>query len=266
MADLAAMDLLVVGLCFVFGIVFGSFANVVIHRVPRDESLVKPPSECPKCETPLQWRDNIPVLSWLLLGRKCRHCGEPISVRYPLVELGSGLLFAAIGARFGLDWALPGFLLYGWTLFVIGVIDARTRRIPNRLTYPLTPVLLVLVAGAALLNAEPGWALRAVFGGLVSFLILMTMAVVNPRGMGMGDVKLAAFIGIGLGYLGWGHVVLGLFGSFLLGGVVAIVLLVLRSRGRKDVIPFGPYLAAGAIVAVLVGRPLIEGYLELLAP
>lgn len=260
------MDPLVVGLCFVFGLVFGSFANVVIHRVPREESLVKPPSECPSCETPLQWRDNIPVLSWLLLGRTCRHCGEPISVRYPLVELGSGLLFAGVGARLGLDWALPAFLLYAWTLFVLAVIDARTRRIPNRLTYPLTPTLLVLLVGAALLNGEPGWALRSALAGVLAFMLLLTIAVINPRGMGMGDVKLAAFIGLGLGYLGWGHLVLGLFGSFLLGGVVAIVLLVVRARGRKDVIPFGPYLAAGAIVTVLVGQPVITGYLELLAP
>lgn len=259
------MDPLVVGLCFLFGLVFGSFANVVIHRVPRDESLVKPPSECPQCETPLQWRDNIPVLSWLLLRRKCRHCGEPISVRYPLVELTTGLLFAGVGARFGLDWALPGFLLFVWTLFVLGMIDARTRRIPNRLTYPLTPVLVILIAGAAFLNGETGWAVRAMVAGVVAFLLLLTMAVINPRGMGMGDVKLAAFIGVGLGYLGWGHLVLGLFGSFLLGGVVAIALLALRARGRKDVIPFGPYLAAGAIITVFVGGPLVAGYMDLLA-
>lgn len=259
------MDPLVVGLCFLLGLVFGSFANVVIHRVPRDESLVKPPSECPQCETPLQWRDNIPVLSWLLLGRTCRHCGEPISVRYPLVELATGLLFAGVGARFGLDWALPGFLLFAWTLFVLGMIDARTRRIPNRLTYPLTPVLVVLIAGAAFLNGETGWAVRSMVAGVVAFLLLLTMAVINPRGMGMGDVKLAAFIGVGLGYLGWGHLVLGLFGSFLLGGVVAIALLALRARGRKDVIPFGPYLAAGAIITVFAGEPLVSGYMDLLA-
>lgn len=258
------MDPLVVGVCFVFGLAFGSFANVVVHRVPRDESLVKPPSECPSCETPLAWRDNIPVLSWLLLRRACRHCGEPISVRYPLVEVATGLLFAGVGARFGLDWALPGFLLYAWTLLVLAVIDARTRRIPNRLTYPLTPVLVVLIAGAAYLNGEPGWALRAALAGLVAFLLLLTVAVVNPRGMGMGDVKLAAFIGVGLGYLGWGHVVLGLFGSFLLGGVVAIALLVARARGRKDLIPFGPYMAAGALITVFVGEPLIAAYLETL--
>ncbi|HVL99283.1 MAG TPA: prepilin peptidase [Egibacteraceae bacterium] len=258
------MDLVVVGLCFVFGLAFGSFANVVIHRVPRDESLVKPPSECPKCATPLQWRDNIPIVSWLLLRGRCRHCGEPISARYPLVELATGLLFAGVGARFGLDWALPGFLLFAWTLFVLAVIDAHTRKIPNRLTYPLTPVLLALIVSAALLHGQPGWALRAVLGGVAAFLVLLAMALANPRGMGMGDVKLAAFIGIGLGYLGWGHVVLGVFAGFLFGGVVAIALIVVRARGRKDVIPFGPYLAAGALVTVLVGGPLIDGYRSML--
>ncbi len=260
------MDPLVVALCFVFGLAFGSFANVVIHRVPRGESLVQPPSECPHCETPLSWRDNVPILSWLALRAKCRHCGEPISLRYPLVELLTALLFAGVGARFGLDWALPGFLLFAWTLFVLAVIDSRTRRIPNRLTYPLTPALLVLLVAAAFLHGQPGWALRAVIGGLVAFLLLLTMAVLNPRGMGMGDVKLAAFIGVGLGYIGWGHVILGIFAGFLLGGLVAIGLLVVRARGRKDHIPFGPYLAAGALLALLVGGPVIDGYLSLLAP
>lgn len=242
------------------GLVFGSFANVVIKRVPANESLVKPPSECPKCETPLQWRDNIPLLSWLLLRRRCRHCKEPISARYPLVELGTAVVFAAVGARLGLDWALPGFLLFAWTLLVLAVIDAGTRRIPNRLTYPLTPTLLVLLGGAALLHAQPGWALRALLGGFIAFGLLLSMALVNPRGMGMGDVKLAAFIGIGLGYLGWDHLLLGVFAGFLLGGVVASALLIGQARGRKDAIPFGPYLAAGAIVALLAGGPLIDGY------
>lgn len=260
------MDLLVVGLCFIFGLAFGSFANVVIQRVPRTESLVKPPSECPKCLTPLQFRDNVPLVSWLLLRGKCRHCGEPISARYPLVELATALLFAGIGARFGVDWALPAFLLYAWTLLVLAVIDAHTRKIPNRLTYPLTPTLLVLLGAAAFLQGQPGWLLRAVIAGLLAFFLLFTMAVINPGGMGMGDVKLAAFLGLGLGYLGWGHVVLGLFAGFLVGGVTAIGLLVVRRRSRKDLIPFGPYLAVGALLAVLAGRPLIDGYLAWLSP
>lgn len=258
------MDGLVVGLCFLFGLAFGSFANVVIHRVPRHESLVKPPSECPHCETPLGWRDNIPIVSWLVLRARCRHCGAPISARYPIVELATAVLFAAIGARIGLDWALPGFLLFGWTLLVLAVIDANTRLIPNRLTYKLLPALAVLMVGAALLQGEPGVALRTLAAGGAAFFVLLSIALVNPRGMGMGDVKLAAFIGVGLGYLSWGHLFFGIFVGFLLGGVIAIVLLLATSRTRKDLIPFGPYLAGGALVALLLGDQLIAGYLRMI--
>jgi leader peptidase (prepilin peptidase) / N-methyltransferase len=254
---------MLVAVCFVLGLLVGSFANVVIHRVPEGASIVRPPSACPGCGQQIRPRDNVPVLSWLVLRGRCRSCGEGISARYPAVELVSGLLFAATAARIGLDWALPAYLLFAWTLLVIAVIDARTRRIPNRLTYPLTPALLVLLVAAAFASAEPGWALRAVLGGLAAFGVLFALALISPRGMGMGDVKLAAFIGLGLGYLGWGHVVLGVFGGFVLGGVVAIGLLAARIRSRKDPIPFGPYLAAAALLAVLVGGPLIDGYQRL---
>lgn len=248
--------------CGVLGLIFGSFANVVIHRVPAGESLSSPPSTCPSCGNRIKPYDNIPVVSWLVLRGRCRHCGEQISPRYPLVELSMGLLFAAVGARIGLDWTLPGFLLFTWLLVVVAVIDAYTRKIPNRLTYPLTPALLVLMVAAAFLNGEPGQALAALLGGLGGFVALLILALIQPKGMGMGDVKLAGFIGIGLGYLGWGHVVLGLFGGFLLGGVISMVLMLTRTRGRRDLIPFGPYLSGGALLALLAGRPIIDAYLR----
>jgi leader peptidase (prepilin peptidase) / N-methyltransferase len=182
------------------------------------------------------------------------------SIASPLVELATGVAFASVGARVGWDPALPAFLLYAWTLLVVAVIDARTRRIPNRLTYPLTPALIALFTVAALLDGDPAAAGRAVLGGAVAFAALFVLAVISPRGMGMGDVKLAGFIGVGLGYLGWGHVLLGVFGAFVLGGIVAIALLALRLRGRKDLLPFGPYLAASAILALLLGHPLLDGY------
>lgn len=250
--------------CGVLGLVFGSFANVVIHRVPAGQSLSSPPSTCPGCGHRIKPYDNIPIVSWVLLRGRCRHCDAPISPRYPLVELAMALLFAGVGARVGLDWTLPGFLLFTWLLVVVALIDAATRKIPNRLTYPLTPALLVLMVAAAFLNGEPGRALASVLGGLGGFVGLLILALIQPRGMGMGDVKLAGFIGIGLGYIGWGHVVLGLFGGFLLGGVTAIVLLLARSRGRRDLIPFGPYLSAGAILALLVGQPIIDAYVATL--
>jgi leader peptidase (prepilin peptidase)/N-methyltransferase len=198
----------------------------------------------------------------VLLRGRCRTCGAPISVTYPLVELASALVFAAVGWRIGLTWTLPAFLLFAWLLVAVTVIDVQTHRIPNRLTYPLTPALLALLVVGAALDGTPGAALRAAFGGVVAFSLLLVLALINPRGMGMGDVKLAAFIGIGLGYLGWGHIWLALFTAFFGGGVIAGILLLLGRRGRKDHLPFGPWLALGALAALLVGQPVIETYLR----
>lgn len=251
----------------VFGLLFGSFGNVVIHRVPLGKSVARPPSACPGCDTPIQPRDNVPVLSWLVLRGKCRHCGEPISARYPIVELTGGLMFAAVGYWLAaMDppdyWALPGMLLFAWMLLVVTAIDLDTKKIPNRLTYPLTPALLVLLVGAALLNGEPGVALRVVLGGLAAFGFLFLLALVYPRGMGMGDVKFAAFLGMGLGYVSWGAVVVGLFGAFLLGGVISTAVLATGRKGRKEQIPFGPFLALGSFLALFAGPPLVDAYLR----
>lgn len=245
------------------GLVFGSFANVVIARVPSGQSVVRPRSACPQCGAAVRGRDNVPVVSWLALGRRCRDCDAPISGRYPLVEVTGAGLFVAVAARFGLDWALPAYWLFAWTLLCLTAIDLEHYRIPNRLTYPLTPVLAVLLVAAAFVSGEPDVALRTVFGSLAGFATLLLIALINPRGMGLGDVKLAAFLGLGLGYLGWGHLVLGLFASFLLGGLVAVVVLLARLRDRKGHIPFGPWLAAGSMLTVLAGEPLIDWYLRL---
>lgn len=254
------MEAYLIAACGALGLLLGSFANVVIMRVPESGSVVSPPSACPGCRARISARDNVPVVSWLLLRGRCRHCQEAISVRYPLVEAAMAAVFAAVAWRVGLDWALPAFLLFAWMLVVVAVIDARTRRIPNRLTYPLTPALLVLFVLAGLLAGSPQTALRALLGGLAAFGALLALALISPRGMGMGDVKLGASIGIALGYVGWGHVVLGLATGFFLGGVIAVALIVLRVRGRRDHIPFGPYLAAGALATLLTGSEIIAAY------
>ncbi len=247
---------------FVLGLVFASFGNVVIHRVPAGESVVRPPSACPTCGSRIGPRDNIPVLSWLLLRGRCRSCETRISPRYPAVELAGGVLFVAMYLRFGLHPVLPGYLLLVWALLCVALIDAETRRIPNAITYRLAPALLVLIGGGALLDGDPGAALRCLLGGLAAFGALLLLALISPQGMGMGDVKLAASLGIGLGYLGWGHVLLGVFGGFVLGGAVSLVLLALRLRTRKDLLPFGPYLAVATVTTVLFGRELIDAYLR----
>ena len=257
---------MLVAFCGLLGLIFGSFANVVIYRVPREESLSSPPSACPTCGNRIKAYDNIPVVSWVLLRGRCRNCGKPISPRYPLIEVVFGLAFAGVAWRIGLDWSLAGFLLFAWLLIVVAVIDAQTRKIPNRLTYPLTPALLVLLVAAAVLAGEPQRALQAVIGGAGGFVALLVLALIQPKGMGMGDVKLAGFIGIGLGYLSYAHVVLGLFGGFFVGAVGGIALLALRALSggslRNQKIPFGPYLAVGALLALLFGEPLIAAYLR----
>ncbi|MPZ74328.1 MAG: prepilin peptidase, partial [Nitriliruptorales bacterium] len=250
------MDAAVTAACGLLGLLVGSFANVVIQRVPAGESIVSPPSACPNCGNRIAPRDNIPIASWLLLRGRCRNCKAPISPEYPIVEVLMAVVFAAVGARVGADWSLPGFLLFAWLLIVVSVIDLHTRKIPNRLTYPLTPVLLVLMAAAALASGEPGAIVRVIVGGVAGFAGLLLLALIQPKGMGMGDVKLAGFIGIALGYLSLWHVLLGIFGGFFIGGVVALVLLFTRLRDRKARIPFGPYLAAGALAALFVGQPL----------
>jgi leader peptidase (prepilin peptidase)/N-methyltransferase len=256
------LDVPVIVGCLLLGLLCGSIGTAVIARVPNDRSLRHLVGACPRCGAAIRPADGVPVVSWMLLRGRCRACGARISVEYPLVELACGLLFAAIGWRIGLQWSLPGFLLFGWLLVIVAVIDLHTRRIPNRLTYPLTPALAVLLGGAAVLSGAPGVAVRALVAGAVAFTLLLVLALINPRGMGLGDVKLAAFIGIGLGYLGWDHLALGLFLGFLGGGVGAGLLLVLGLRGRKDHIPFGPWLSFGAIAALLVGQSMLAWYLR----
>lgn len=262
-ARLPGMDAVLIFGCALLGLLVGSFANVVIYRVPAGESVVSPGSACPVCGHDIRWYDNVPVVSWLVLRGRCRDCGEPFSVRYPLVELVMGVLFGLVAWRLGASWLLPGELLFVWTLVVLALIDAATRRIPNRLTYPLTPSLLVLLVGGALIAGSSEAAVRAVLGGVAAGGALLLLALISPRGMGMGDVKLAAFIGIGLGVLGWAEVVVGLLGGFLLGGVAGVALLATGVRTRKDMIPFGPYLAAGAVLSLLWGAQLADSYLSL---
>ena len=245
---------------FAFGLVCGLFATWVIDRVLAGEPLARAPDSCPSCAEPIPSDTGLPLVRWIMRRGRCPRCPAVVGSRYFLLELAMGALFAAAAVRIGLAWSLPGFLLFVWLLLVVSIIDARIRRIPNRLTYPLTPALLGLLALAALLEGEPGWALRSLLGGLAAFTALLVLALINPRGMGMGDVKIAGFIGLGLGYLGWGHVVLGVFTGFLLGGVTGLALLATRVRTRKDLIPFGPYLAAGGVATLLVGEPFIEAY------
>lgn len=257
-----AVTALLVVFAGVMGLVVGSFLNVVVHRVPRHESVVRPRSRCPECGIQLASRDNVPVVSWLLLRGRCRTCGTPIPARYPLVEVGAGLLFAAVALRFADDGvaALPAFLVLAAACIAISAVDLEHFIVPNRIVYPTLFLLAPLLVAAA--AVEDDWAsLRgAVLGGLLGFVILFVVHFVSPRGMGFGDVRLSGLLGVGLGWLDLGHVFLGLFLGFLTASVISLALIGTKRRSRKDKIPFGPFLALGAFLAVLFGEPILRWY------
>lgn len=242
------------------GLAIGSFLNVVIWRVPRRESIVRPGSACPACAAPVQPRDNVPVVSWLLLRGRCRACGVRIAARYPAVELGCAVLFGLVAWRVDDTWALPAVLLLTAALLAISVIDLEHYIVPNRIVGPVLAASAVFYAVAIGGPAGPLDLLRAVVAGLTAGVSLGIVHLISPRGMGMGDVKLAFLLGAHLGWVGWGEVGLGFFLGFLYGSLVGVGLLVTGLRGRREHIPFAPFLAAGTMTAILWGEPIITWY------
>lgn len=252
-----------------FGLLIGSFVNVVVWRVPRGESVVRPPSACPVCHASIRPRDNVPVASWLVLRGRCRDCGTRISRRYPLVEGATGVLFVLVALRFldagPLAWAVPAYLYLAAIAVALALIDIDTHRLPNAIVLPSIPVMLVLLGAASAVTGEWSRLVTSVLAGVVLFLLYAAMVVAYPRGMGLGDVKLAAVLGLALGWLGWGPMAVGAFAAFLLGGGFSIILLLLRRANRKTALPFGPWMLAGAGVGIAVGAPLWSAYLGLFA-
>jgi leader peptidase (prepilin peptidase)/N-methyltransferase len=245
-----------------FGLAIGSFMTVVVARVPAKGSIVSPASRCPRCGTALRTRDNVPVLGWVLLRGRCRSCGERISVMYPVVELTTTALIVGSFWRYDDPWvafALAGLLAL---MPAISAIDIAHRIIPNAIIYPSLvafPVFLVIaqLAGAPVDLATMVIGFAAFGGGL------FVVALIS-RGMGMGDVKLAALIGLVLGSLGLRYVGVAAGAAILLGGLGAVVALA-SGMGRKAAIPFGPYLAGGAVVAAFWGGSIASWYLDTLA-
>jgi leader peptidase (prepilin peptidase)/N-methyltransferase len=253
-------------LAAVVGLVVGSFLNVVIWRVPRGESVARPASHCPACSAPVRPRDNVPVLSWVLLRGRCRDCAAPVSVRYPLVEAGTAAVFVALAARIGPEPELPAYLYLGAVGVALALIDLDVKRLPNAIVLPSYVVGVVLLGGAALVDGDLWAFLRALLGMAALFGFYLVLALVYPAGMGFGDVKLAGVLGLYLGWLGWAEVVAGGFLGFLFGGVVGAALMAAHRAGRRSQIPFGPFMIAGALVAILWGRALADLYLDRLLP
>ena len=249
---------LVAGLAAVFGLVIGSFLNVVAHRVPRGESVVHPPSACPKCGTEIRARHNVPVLGWLVLRGRCYDCATSISARYPLVEAGTGALFALVGWRFAdQPVLLAAYLAFAALAVALALIDLDVRRLPNAIVLPAYPVLAVLVA----IDADPGRLVRAGLGATLLFAFFFLVAIAAPGAMGLGDVKLAGVVGGMTAYLGWGAFLAGAFGAFLLGSVVGLVLLAAGKARRRSAVPFGPFMLVAAWASILGASGLGELYL-----
>lgn len=294
-----------------FGLAVGSFLNVVIWRVPREESVVRPPSHCPSCDNAISPRDNIPVFSWLLLRGKCRHCGTSINARYPAVELLTAVLFAIVGARFAHDGVVFAMLVLTAALIALSAVDLEHMLLPNRIIYPTAAIALPLFVLAAAIDGDWTALARAAAGAVIAFALFLVIWFVAPGAMGYGDVRLSALLGFAAAYLGWPVLGLALFLPFvlgsvggiaaaapivlapmavggvigwiagvdvmtrlggdgsvrhplaaratvafglavLLGAVVYLVLSLLRRVERGRHIPFGPFMAAGALLAILL--------------
>ena len=247
-----------VAVAAVFGLMIGSFLNVCIARIPEGESIVSPGSRCPRCRTPIRWYDNLPVLSYLVLGGKCRSCREPISARYPAIELITAIAFALQAFHVGDDFVLlASRLIFTAILIVLFGTDYDVQRLPNVLTLP------GLVIGLAFSAVQPPGLRDAVIGALLGAGILQGIRLVwyalrGVEGMGFGDVKMLAMIGA---FLGWPLMVLTLILASFSGAVFGVAMIASGRGGAQAALPFGTFLAVGALVAAVTGQPIVDWYL-----
>ena len=254
------MTAFVVVVCAILGLAIGSFLNVVVYRVPAGKSVVRPPSSCPGCGSMIAPRDNIPVLSWILLRGRCRHCGQPISPRYPAIEALTGLLFGLVAARFGASWSLPAELIFVGALIALAAIDLERYLLPRAIVYPAGALTLIALIVAAAARGEWHRLGVATACAAAAFAVFFAINFVRPAWMGFGDVRLSALIGLALGWLGAWVVVVGFMAANLLGAVTGVVLIAQGRAGRRTALPYGVFLAAGSVFAVLVGPSLVHWY------
>jgi len=247
------------------GAATGSFLNVAIYRMPRGESVVAPRSHCTSCERVIPWYDNLPVLSWLLLRGRCRGCGQPFSVRYPIVEALTAVILLGLSLQFGWGLGLAFAFYFACSLLVVTYIDFDHRIIPDRITLPGIAVglLLALVAPAEMRwQSVQSWAIGTLVGGGILWAVAWGYALATGReGMGGGDIKLLAMIGA---FLGWQGVLLSLLMASFIGSIVGVGWMVARGADSKLAIPFGPFLSLGALVALFWGDSIIHWYISTL--
>jgi leader peptidase (prepilin peptidase)/N-methyltransferase len=255
--------LVTAALAGLLGLPAGSFANAVIHRTLGGPSVLRPAWRCPACGVPAAWRDNLPVAGWLLLYGRCRSCRAPIAGRHPLVEFAMGMLWFAVALRLtgeGLGWAVPAYLALVFICLVLAVVDATTRLLPNRITYPSFPLIagLLLVASVAL--GDVGRLGRGMLAAVTVGAFFLLLALISPRGVGAGDCKFAPTIGLALGWLSWGAVAVAVVAAFVLSGLAGLAAMLLVRLPRKTLMPFGPWLAAGALLSIMAGGEVASWY------
>ena len=251
------MNVEIVWLVYFFGVgaCVGSFLNVVIYRLPKKESLIRPGSHCPACNSPIRWYHNIPIVGYLVLGGKCADCGEKFSARYAAVETLTGLLFVACYAAFGLTGAAAVYMALSSALVAVLFIDIDHFIIPDAITLPGIPIGLLCALFILPLSISD-----ALIGVVVGGGILFLIAVIAPQGMGGGDIKLLGMVGA---FLGWKSALITIFLGSLVGSVGGIIGMIALGKGRKSKIPFGPYLAIGAFLAMFFENEIIELYIRI---
>jgi leader peptidase (prepilin peptidase)/N-methyltransferase len=254
---------LLVGYCALFGLLVGSFLNVVIYRVPRKESVVSPRSACPTCDVPIAPRDNVPIFSWLFLHGRCRSCRSPISMRYPLIEAATAGLFAGVAARIGFSWALPAYLVLAAGLLALACTDMEHLLLPKRIVYPVLGLVGVLLLVAATITGHWHDLLVASICAVVWFVIFFALNAISPRSLGFGDVRLAPVLGLALGWLGVRYVLLGFFAANLIGAIIGIALIASKAMSREQQIPYGVFLAFGTLLAIFAGPELLRPFQSL---
>jgi leader peptidase (prepilin peptidase)/N-methyltransferase len=248
---------------FIFGSIIGSFLNVCIHRLPRNMSIVAPSSRCPSCNTPIRLYDNIPILSYILLGGKCRVCKAGISLRYPIVEFLNAFLYVSVFWRFGFNLYTFIYFVFCSSLIVITFIDLDFQIIPDRITLP--GIVIGLVTGS-LLMPDPfmRYSLLGIKSSVIGLLsgggLFYAIAALSRGGMGGGDIKMMAMVG---SLMGWKSVLLTTFLGSLTGAVFGVLLMILKGKGRKTKIPFGPFLALGSVITLFFGQEILYWYLNM---
>jgi len=252
------IEVIIIFFLGLLGLIVGSFSNVCIYRIPRNESIVYPASHCPKCHTTIKPIDNIPLLSYILLRGRCRHCKSKISIRYPIVEFLTGFIYIIIYLIYGLSYQTLIYIILSSALIIITFIDLNEQIIPDVISLPgivIGFILSFFVPYISFINSALG---IVVGGGIILIIGLGGSVIFKKEAMGGGDVKLAAMIGA---FLGWKYIIVSLFLGFFLGAVTGIILIITKIKKREDVVPFGPFIVLGSLITLLWGEQIISWYL-----